>query len=115
MVFAGYVDVSMSHHQWEMLSMDTHEDDHPIIEATGNTHWTLDCCPDTSESSMEKNSNTPLSLKDVLMVVSLERYPLGDTLKGNINITINALYRSNAPPDPGEYISLIGSSIKKLN
>lgn len=64
---------------------------------------------------MEKNSNTPLSLKDVLMVVSLERYPLGDTLKGNINITINALYRSNAPPDPGKYISLIGSSIKKLN
>lgn len=115
MVFAGWVDESMYHPSSEMASMNMREVDHGMIEEKNTQFWIFNCCPNASKSSMERDTNTYLSFKDTLITSHLEKYPLRNLPKKNNKITANSPYRSNAPPDPGEYISLIGSSVKKLN
>lgn len=114
MVFADTMSLVMDHLQMEVTTMDGmgHYDN---SHDTHQSSWGYDCCLNSSKDAQERNINSIFSVEPNLVVVDVP---------GSIYASINTAeskrffeksYRKNDPPDPSEYISLIGISVKHLN
>ncbi len=115
MVFSSEMSMMDHHIDGEMVSMNMDEvhgdvSHHPNIQS-----WMYDCCPNASRGILERNTVPSFSLENIstdISYVYVFSYvePTANTRKYPTQI-----YRPDSPPDPSEYISLIGNSVKTLN
>jgi hypothetical protein len=74
------------------------------------------CCSDAAhQSTLARDISVTNATKDVVSVARIATPVFREDFVPKKKESINILYRQNAPPDPSEYISLIGSSVKNLN
>lgn len=111
MVFAGNMKEMMPSgddmEMWEMVSISPI--DHPD-ETLQNPLY--NCCSDTTHS-LTRNTNLTNPHKNIVCVTRMKIIEYSEAFIPRSSFSI--LYRQNAPPDPHEYISLIGSSVKNLS
>lgn len=115
MVFAGEMSM-MNHHVdreiWSLNMGEVHREEshHPNIQS-----WMYDCCPNASRGILERNTVPSFSLENISTDISYAYVfsyvePTANTRKYPAR-----KYRVDSPPDPSEFISLIGNSVKTLN
>lgn len=83
-------------------------------ETLQNPYYT--CCSDATHNSiLERDTSITNATKNVIPITSVHTLIFREKFIPEKKDSISALHRPNAPPDPSEYISLIGSSVKNLN
>lgn len=104
-VFAGTMNKSMDHSMGSHMSMWESDNNGDIQETRYN------CCPNSNGESIRNIVTASSEVKTISSIphISPSPLPLEDLLQPSF---VN--YRPNAPPDPWEYCSLVGS-VKRLD
>ncbi len=115
MVFAGNMNEMMSGGETmeisEMMSGDTVNSQ---SESLQNPYY--NCCSDAAHNStLTRDTSVTNANKDVISVACIATPIFREDFIPERKKNVSILYRPHAPPDPSEYISLIGSSVKNLN
>ncbi|NRH21348.1 hypothetical protein HOO68_04865 [Candidatus Gracilibacteria bacterium] len=115
MVFADTIDAVADHVQMETVSHAMDEMGHYDDSHSNHSSRSYDCCLSSSKGNQERNINSIFSIEPSLVVVDVPSNIYASVFIVESKRFFEKSYRKNDPPDPSEYISLIGSSVKHLN
>lgn len=73
------------------------------------------CCPNAYNNILERDIAPLQTVEDVSTFTHIGNSPLENYLIADIEDSPCSLYRPDSPPDPSEYCSLIGHSVKHLD
>ena len=117
MVFAGNMDqMKQSESTMVMEVSEMMSADMLVSQDVSLQNPYYNCCSDTAhQSTLARDTSVTNSTKDFVSVTRIATLTFREDFIPEKKDSISILYRQNAPPDPSEYISLIGSSVKNLN
>lgn len=114
-VFAGGLDTMIEHTSDMEDSMLMHSDITQIsLESNSISFPDYNCCPNAHKNALEKDVISTYSIKVTPKVIYVSSFSIQNVFRENIHDTVTIPYRPHAPPDPSQYCSLIGSSVKNL-
>lgn len=74
------------------------------------------CCSNAAHNgTLARDTSVTSATKDVVSIAHVATLAFREDFIPERNKSVSIPYRQNAPPDPSEYCSLIGSSVKNLN
>ena len=111
MVFSGEMNMTDHHIHDEISIVDELHSDESIITIDS---W-YDCCSNPAKGILERDTMPPSSIKNTSIntpIAFIFSYLNSDIENKK---QYECVYRLHSPPDPSEYISLVGISVKILN